>query len=247
MMRTPAGVLPWAGRRRLRTLAGLERPETRIRVADRALGILDRHSRRMAWTAGLLAAALAGSAAGFVAGLVAGVYTGIAVTTTASVRRSRARRQAIAVALDLIAMMAAELRAGGDPGRVIGASINAVRATGVHGRILADRVGAAARVADAVGARLADLIERLEIDARTLASMQAQAAAQAAGARATSWLLAALPIAGLALGFGIGVDPVRILLHTTVGASCATAALGFQTVGLAWSNRLVESILDSVR
>ncbi|MFI6821469.1 type II secretion system F family protein [Micromonospora sp. NPDC050187] len=97
---------------------------------------------------------------------------------------------------------------------------------------------AATRLADRTGAPLAELVERVEADTRAMDRGLAAAAAQAAGARATAWLLAALPLGGIALGYGIGVDPVRVLLHTPVGAGCAVAATVLQVVGLLWAERL---------
>ncbi|MFG1954305.1 hypothetical protein [Micromonospora sp. NPDC048830] len=105
-----------------------------------------------------------------------------------------------------------------------------------------DRLGrlarAAVRLADRTGAPLADLVERIEADARATDRGLAAAAAQAAGARATAWLLAALPLGGIGLGYGVGVDPVAVLLHTTVGGACAVAAVVLQIVGLFWAERL---------
>ena len=69
------------------------------------------------------------------------------------------------------------------------------------------------------------------------------AAAQAAGARATAWLLAGLPVGGIALGYGIGVDALDVLLHTPIGAGCAIAAAALQLAGLAWAERLSGSWL----
>jgi len=169
------------------------------------------------------------------------------VTVVASVRRSRAHGRAAAAALDLVAAVAADLRAGADPAAVMASYLPAIRNSGRHGQLLADRIGAATRVAESVGARLADLLERLETDTRSLSLAQARATAQAAGAQATAWLLATLPIAGLALGFGIGVNPLHVLLHTKVGAACAVAALAFQVAGLAWTGRLARSIEESAR
>ncbi|WP_331253129.1 hypothetical protein [Micromonospora echinospora] len=97
---------------------------------------------------------------------------------------------------------------------------------------------AAIRLADRTGAPLAELVERIEADMRVMDRGLAAAAAQAAGARATAWLLAALPLGGIALGYGIGVDPLRVLLHTPVGAGCAVAATALQVVGLLWAERL---------
>ena len=82
---------------------------------------------------------------------------------------------------------------------------------------------AAVRLADRTGAPLAELVERIEADARSTDRGLAAAAAQAAGARATAWLLAALPLGGIGLGYGIGVDPVAVLLHTPVGGACASS------------------------
>jgi tight adherence protein B len=101
------------------------------------------------------------------------------------------------------------------------------------------RLAAAAwRLAESTGAPLADLIERVEADARAADRAHAAAAAQAAGARVTAWLLGALPAGGIALGYAIGADPLRILLRTPIGALCAISALGFQLAGLLWAERL---------
>lgn len=97
---------------------------------------------------------------------------------------------------------------------------------------------AAVRLADRTGAPLAELLERIEADARAADRGRAAAAAQAAGARATAWLLAALPFGGIGLGYAIGVDPVAVLLHTPVGGASAVAAVALQIGGLLWAERL---------
>ncbi|WP_432902489.1 hypothetical protein ACQP1S_02425 [Micromonospora matsumotoense] len=97
---------------------------------------------------------------------------------------------------------------------------------------------AAVRLADRTGAPLAELLERVEADARAFDRGMAAAAAQSAGANATALLLAALPLGGVALGYGIGVDPLAVLLHTPVGAACALVAMGLQAGGLLWAERL---------
>jgi tight adherence protein B len=97
---------------------------------------------------------------------------------------------------------------------------------------------AAVRLADRTGAPLAELLERIEADARSSDRGLAAAAAQAAGARATALLLAALPLGGIGLGYGIGVDPVAVLLHTPVGGACAVVAIALQITGLFWAERL---------
>jgi len=106
------------------------------------------------------------------------------------------------------------------------------------------RAAAAVRLAEATGAPLAELFERIEADGRAADRAAATAAAQSAGARATVWLLAVLPVAGLAIGYGVGADPLAVLLHTPLGAGCAIGALGLQVAGLAWVHRLVDGPAD---
>jgi tight adherence protein B len=101
-------------------------------------------------------------------------------------------------------------------------------------------VRAAAHLAEQTGAPLAELVERIEADARATERGVAAALAQAAGARATAWLLAGLPVGGIALGYGIGVDPLAVLLYHPVGGMCAMTAIVLQLAGLAWAERLTS-------
>ncbi|HEV8569295.1 MAG TPA: hypothetical protein VGQ92_19815 [Actinoplanes sp.] len=96
------------------------------------------------------------------------------------------------------------------------------------------------RLAERTGAPAAELLERIEADARGADRAKASAAAQAAGAQATALLLAALPLGGIALGYGIGADPLQVLLHTPLGAACAASAVVLQSAGLLWADRLAN-------
>jgi tight adherence protein B len=105
---------------------------------------------------------------------------------------------------------------------------------------LHDLARSAIALAERTGAPLAELVERVEADARAGDRAASAAAAQAAGAQATAWLLAALPLGGIALGYAIGVDPLAVLLRTPLGAACATTAVLLQLAGLTWADRLVR-------
>ncbi len=118
-------------------------------------------------------------------------------------------------------------------------------AGGADADLAASRVAAAWEVAEVSGAPLAELLDRLDADLRSVARVRTAAHAHGAGVRTTAILLAALPIAGLALGFAIGADPLDVMLHTRPGAACAVSALVLQLTGLAWSNRLVRTIEES--
>jgi tight adherence protein B len=105
---------------------------------------------------------------------------------------------------------------------------------------LAELTAAVWRLAERTGAPAADLIDRIEADARSADRSRAGAAAEAAGAQATALMMATLPVGGIALGYGIGFDPLPVLLHTPLGAACAIGAVLLQCAGLLWSDRLAS-------
>jgi tight adherence protein B len=209
----------------------------------------------------LTAVAVAGVAAGPVAATVAGVYGVLAVRTAASRHAERARAAHRRELLDHLSAAAADLRAGlpapvaaagptgagathrpGDPGRTPPGDAMSSGIERTDGDDpLRQRVRAATALAQRTGAPLAELLDRIEADARAADRAQASAAAQAAGARATAWLLAGLPAGGLALGYAIGADPLAVLLHTPVGAASALGAVGLQVAGLVWTRRIMRA------
>lgn len=216
--------IPVRTRRRLRRIAGGSPSAGRRTGHPRLAG-------------GLFAVAIgagAGVLGGPVAAVLATVYTVVGFRAWLRVRRDRGRAVEWTAALDALAELAGDLRAGLAPERATLAT--AVRLAPVP--LVRDRVGTALRVADATGAPLADLIDRLEIDLRGLERVRLVAAAHAAGTRATAALLGVLPVAGIAVGYGMGGDPLRVLLRTPVGAGCALGALALQLAGLAWTARL---------
>ncbi|OON32755.1 MULTISPECIES: type II secretion system F family protein [unclassified Micromonospora] len=190
--------------------------------------------RRTPLVGGVAGAASGAVLAGPVAAVVVGAYGALAVRGLLRRRLVRQAQLARRRSLDQLCALAADLRAG-VPVLTAAASLPVDPAA-------ADRLGrlarAAVQLADRTGAPLADLLERIEADARATDRGLAAAAAQAAGSRATAWLLAALPLGGIGLGYGVGVDPVAVLLHTPVGGGCAVAAVVLQLAGLFWAERL---------
>jgi tight adherence protein B len=202
-----------------------------------ALLALPARQARLA-VAGLAAAVggVAAAAAGPVAGVVAAVYTGVAAGAALLALRTRTATRELTRAVDAVGMLAADLRAGLPAPAAVEAARDAVdRAPEVSAR-----VAAALTVADRTGAPVADVLDRLDADLRAIARQRAVTAAQAAGSRASAWLLAVLPVAGVALGPLVGADSARVLLHTPLGAGCACAAVVLQLGGLVWSFRLAR-------
>jgi len=154
---------------------------------------------------------------------------------------SRAEATARRDVIDAVAALAGELRAGLAVGVALASATPALRSAAVVGKSAASvarKVGAAVQLAEASGAPLADVLDRLDSHLRAVDRARALAAAQAAGARASAMLLAAMPVAGLGLGFVVGTDPLGVLLHSPLGGACLIAAVVLQLAGVAWSTRL---------
>jgi tight adherence protein B len=204
---------------------------------------LDAHPHRSVAVLALTVAVVALLVSGVVAGLLGAVYGALAAR--ALVRRS-ARKRAGALreqSLDELGALAADLRAGLPPveaGSARGRALGASPAAGGAERRTAELTAAVWRLAERTGAPAADLVDRIEADARTADRAHALAGAQAAGAQATAVILTGLPIGGILLGYGIGVAPLPILLHTMLGGACALGAALLQTLGLLWAGRLTS-------
>ena len=252
LLMVAAVVAAWPAGTALRRLHGRRRtplPGLDVRrIRSRIQALADGPPRRAVGIAVVTGAAVGTVVAGPVAGLVLAVYG--ALGARAVVRRA-ARRRLAAVrsrSLDDLNALAADLRAGlaigplavvpGLPASAAGGPEHeAVPGHGFDSR-LAELTAAVWRLAEQTGAPAADLVERIEADARAGDRSRATATAQAAGAQATALLLAGLPVGGIALGYGIGVDPLQVLLHTPLGAACAVVAVLLQCGGLLWADRL---------
>jgi tight adherence protein B len=256
-----AVTIVWPARRRLVVRAPRDRAALRLVIRTWA----GQNPRRTVLASIAAVAAVGLLVGGPVAAVVGAVYAalgGRALLRRANSRRAAAERSA---ALDDLAALAADLRAGlvvaapvGRPsGSVLGGAEGAGWAPRTAGRMgwtqrgadrtgsvsrIADRTGSVWRLAERTGAPAADLVERIEADARTADRAAASASAQAAGAQATAMLLAGLPIGGIGLGVAIGADPVRVLFHTPLGAGCAIAAVLLQSAGLLWADRLASGV-----
>jgi tight adherence protein B len=248
-----AVVAAWPARAALRRLQGRPKAPAALdvrRLRNQVGAYATRSPRRAASAAVLTGAAVGLMVAGPVAGLVLAIY--VALGARAVIRRTR-RRRALAArsrSLDNLNALAADLRAGlpvasnpmaAGPAASDPTTSNATPSYSVDEPSdprLAELTAAVWRLAEQTGAPAADLVERIEADARAGDRARATAAAQAAGAQATALLLAGLPVGGIALGYGIGVDPLQVLLETPVGGVCLIAAAALQSAGLLWADRL---------
>lgn len=99
------------------------------------------------------------------------------------------------------------------------------------------------RLSQRTGCALADVVGAVESDLARRGRRRADLRAAAAGHRATVALLAGLPILGLAMGSGIGAEPVAVLTTTAIGHFLLLTGVGLELLGLAWSRILTGRAL----
>lgn len=198
---------------------------------------------RRSTTAGIagIAAVLGAVLGGPVAGAILAGYAAVAVAVLIRRRVSLVHQRARRFAVDAVATLAADLRAGLPVTTAVAAAAESLEGPGAEGpgaAAVARRVAQSVELAASSGAPLAEVLDRLDVHLRAVDRARSAAAAQAAGARASAALLAAMPVAGVGVGMLIGADPMRVLLHTPLGAACLATASVLQLAGLAWSSRL---------
>lgn len=200
--------------------------------------------------------------------VLAATLAAVSVFAARQVRAARERRRIIRRRNDVVevlVMMAAELRAGVLAGRTLSALARdfpmlrpASRAvelggdvvTALHdasrrpGQELLRDLAGAWHVADRSGAPLATVLARLADSARIERDVAREAEAGVSPARATGRLMAVLPVAGLMLGSGMGGDPVATVTGTWIGVLCLAAGCGLACFGVAWIERIAASAVD---
>ncbi|MCL3817390.1 type II secretion system F family protein [Aeromicrobium wangtongii] len=197
--------------------------------------------------------------------VLAATAAGVIWFGAGQLRRSRRRDRMARLrseSIELVGLMAAELRAGVLPQRMLtglagdfevvaaaaraaelGGDVPAVlreAATEPGHDLLRDLAGAW-QVADRSGAPLAMVLDRLEQSARIDREIAREIESGVAPARATGRLMAALPVLGLMLGSGMGGDPVGVLTSTWIGVLCLAAGCALACAGIAWIEHIAAS------
>lgn len=234
--------------------------ESRLRAADR------RQPRRIRWHVGWLAPMAAGLLAGGVAGWAPGVCVACIAATGGWVVRghrrratAQARRAEVVRSCQLLGAMvrlglvpAAALRSAAADAPLLAevAALQAMggpvapalrtAASGSPGSAGLGELAAAWQVAEVTGGSLAGTLDAVADRLAADAELRATVSAELAAPRATGRLLAALPLAGLALGYLMGGDPLAFLTGSWFGQLCLVGGVVLGSAGVVWTERLAD-------
>lgn len=90
------------------------------------------------------------------------------------------------------------------------------------------------------GVAFRPLIVALAADLAEQISAESERSGEVAGPRMSGYVMALLPLLGLALGAGMGADPVRVLLSSAFGNILLLVGVSLTCAGLLWSDRIVR-------
>lgn len=105
----------------------------------------------------------------------------------------------------------------------------------------ASALAAAWRVGELTGCGLAAPVARVLRAHRAQDRLRREVAAELAGPIATAYLLAVLPLVGVALGTALGADPLAFLLGTGPGRLVLSAGVVLDIAGLVWTRRIASA------
>lgn len=184
--------------------------------------------------------------------------------------RSGARRRRRTNVLELCFALAGELRAGRTPMEGLERSVEVLEtdlAVELAGVVAAARTGgdvptelrsvggrdgaeglrrlaACWQVCSGSGAGFAVAVERLAGALRAEEEHRQEVSTHLAGTRSTTRLLAVLPLVGLLMSAGMGMDPFGFLLGTPYGLACLGAGVALDALGVFWTGRLAGSAAE---
>ena len=103
-------------------------------------------------------------------------------------------------------------------------------------------VAAAWQVSERSGVALASALDQVVGSARARQATAGLVRAELASAQATARLVAALPLATLAMAAGAGADPWAFLFRHPGGVACLAAGVALVLGGLAWIDRIATRV-----
>lgn len=207
---------------------------------------------RIPWTTSLVGPAT-GLLGWFAGGpLVAAAFALLGWTVTAVVAgavRDRSDARAAETTEQAVGALLRELRAGSSPEVALRAvlveypgspALVAVLDDAVTDDPVAQRLRDSAALSTGLGLPWSGVLVAVADDLRVQSRIRVARAAAMAGPRLSGWVLAALPVVGIGLGYGMGTDPLRVLLHSGPGQLLMLVGAGLTSGGLWWVRRIAR-------
>jgi tight adherence protein B len=102
-------------------------------------------------------------------------------------------------------------------------------------------------IADASGAGLADALDRVAESMRHEHEIALEVHGQLATTRATTMLLATLPLVAVAMASVLGADLVTVLTRSWIGIACLVAGTALIAIGSWWVHRQVQAVREGLQ
>ncbi|MBP2437479.1 type II secretion system F family protein [Microbacterium amylolyticum] len=102
-------------------------------------------------------------------------------------------------------------------------------------------VAAAWEVSETVGAPLADALRAIASSLRDAGELRDDTRVALAEPMASARLMAWLPVLGIVVGIGLGLDPLGVLFASPIGALCLITGLALMVGARVWTARLVRA------
>jgi tight adherence protein B len=165
--------------------------------------------------------------------LQAGADPGLAAASGATVTRG----DGALVLAALVQLTRTEDRSSGEG---LAGGVGADVTTGSIGAQVVARLHGGWLLTKRHGLAFSPLVAALAQDLSEQLAAGSERAGQIAGPRTSGYVMALLPLLGLALGAGMGADPIRVLLESAAGNVLLVVGTGLTCAGLLWSSRIVR-------
>jgi tight adherence protein B len=149
----------------------------------------------------------------------------------------RTQSDGVAPTLEVVTAMAGRAELGGD----VAAGL---RSVGGERSQAWSRVGVAWSTAEQHGLPMADLVQSVRDDLVARRRFAERTRASLAGARATSTVLAGLPVLGILLGEAMGARPLAVLLGGGLGGILLVVGVVLVVAGLWWTERITAKVMS---
>lgn len=241
------------------------RPSGALRLSRlRTVAVVERRARlRERWP--VLVAALAAVAGVVLGGWSIGLAAGLSCWCVAwVVRRNLRRRAGVRARAEVVAschvlagllrvglVPAAALRSAADDAPLL-AEAAATAALGGEASAALRRQGKAPgcegltavanawELAEFTGASMTASLDAVAARLAADAELRQTVASELSAPRATSRMLAVLPLAGLAVGYALGGDPASFLTASLAGQLCIVGGVALTCAGVVWTEKLAE-------